>query len=72
MAAVKKYQQEKGLEADGFAGPVTLASLATVSEMTPKVVEASKASDQVAADSPADLIVRAGKSIWQTVKGIFR
>jgi peptidoglycan hydrolase-like protein with peptidoglycan-binding domain len=70
-AAVKKYQQEKSLEADGLAGPVTLASLATFSEMTPKVVEASKASEQVVADSPQDVLVKAGKSIWQTVKGIF-
>ncbi|HEX2887281.1 peptidoglycan-binding protein [Vineibacter terrae] len=73
VAAVKAYQQQHGLDADGYAGPVTLATMkAFAQEMTPQVVEASKTSEQVAASSPADVIVSVGKSIWQTVKGIFK
>jgi peptidoglycan hydrolase-like protein with peptidoglycan-binding domain len=72
-AAVKAYQQEHGLEADGYAGPVTLSTMKLFAEeMTPEVVEASKTTEEVAASSPADVIVSVGKSIWQTVKGIFR
>ncbi|TXL69465.1 peptidoglycan-binding protein [Vineibacter terrae] len=73
VAAVKAYQQQHSLDADGYAGPVTLATMKAFSqEMTPQVVEASKTTEQVAASSPADAIVAVGKSIWQTVKGIFR
>lgn len=72
MAAVKAYQQQHGLDADGYAGPVTLATMSLFAEMTPEVVEASKTTEQVAASSPADVIVSVGKSIWQTVKGIFK
>lgn len=71
-AAVKAYQQQHGLEADGYAGPVTLSTMKLFTEMTPEVVEASKTSEEVAASSPADVIVSVGKSIWQTVKGIFK
>jgi peptidoglycan hydrolase-like protein with peptidoglycan-binding domain len=72
MAAVKAYQQQHGLDADGYAGPATLSTMKLFAEMTPEVVEASKTTEQVAASSPADVIASVGKSIWQTVKGIFK
>jgi peptidoglycan hydrolase-like protein with peptidoglycan-binding domain len=72
VAAVKAYQQQHGLDADGYAGPVTLSTMKLFVEMTPQVVEASKTTEQVAASSPTDVIVSVGKSIWQTVKGIFK
>ncbi len=71
-AAVKAFQEKNGLDADGYAGPVTLASMKMFAEITPAVVEASKVTDEVASSSPADAIVSVGKSIWQTVKGIFK
>lgn len=72
MAAVKAYQQKNNLDADGYAGPVTLSTMKLFVEMTPEVVEASKATEEVKSSSPADVIVAVGKSIWQTVKGIFK
>lgn len=71
-AAVKAYQQKNNLDADGYAGPVTLANMKMFAEITPAVVEASKVTEDVASSSPADVIVSVGKSIWQTVKGIFK
>ncbi|HJQ58333.1 MAG TPA: peptidoglycan-binding protein [Vineibacter sp.] len=72
MAAVKAYQQKNNLDADGYAGPVTLSTMKLFVEMTPEVVEASKTTEDIKSSSPADVIVAVGKSIWQTVKGIFK
>ena len=40
-AAVKDFQTKNGLDADGLAGPETLAMLHTFEEMTPAVAEAA-------------------------------
>jgi peptidoglycan hydrolase-like protein with peptidoglycan-binding domain len=45
--AVHEFQSKNGLEADGLAGPATLAKMSLFKEMTPEVVKKS----EVAADA---------------------
>ena len=56
-AAVKKYQEENGLAADGLAGPRTLAHMKILG------VEESHV---------AAAIADTGKSIWDSITGIFK
>ncbi|MCS0493800.1 peptidoglycan-binding protein [Ancylobacter sp. MQZ15Z-1] len=76
--AVKTYQAANGLEADGFAGPATLAKLAVFTEITPAVISKSQI-DPGAAPAPqapdetpvAEAAEAPPKSIWATIKGFF-
>ncbi|MCB4769377.1 peptidoglycan-binding protein [Ancylobacter sp. Lp-2] len=69
--AVQDYQAKNGLEADGFAGPATLAKLSLFAQITPDVVSKS----QIAPGSAPVEASAAGeappKSIWATIKGFF-
>ncbi|WP_428030713.1 peptidoglycan-binding domain-containing protein [Ancylobacter sp.] len=75
--AVKEYQAKNGLEADGFAGPATLAKLGIFTGLTADMVTKSQinptgapteagmtGSGTATADAP-------GKSIWSTIKDFF-
>jgi peptidoglycan hydrolase-like protein with peptidoglycan-binding domain len=95
--AVRDYQEEHGLEADGVAGPVTIAHMKLIKEMTPEVVKMSQVPASsieiatpdlkmptaapdlgVAAASPgavptAQASMGGGmRSIWDTIKGVFK
>lgn len=84
--AVKEYQARNGLEADGFAGPATLARLAIFTGITPATVTKSQVSPTVATSAAPTQAGMAGggtpaataeaadapaKSIWSTIKGFF-
>ena len=83
--AVMAFQTEKGLDADGLAGPETLAMLDTFEEMTAEVAQkATVQPDEVHFDSEplpelkgsdvvagADIEVPEKKSVWGKVKGWF-
>jgi len=76
--AVKDYQAKNGLEADGFAGPATLAKLGIFTGLTPDMVSKSQISPT---GSPTEAgMARGGgtataeapsKSIWSTIKDFF-
>jgi peptidoglycan hydrolase-like protein with peptidoglycan-binding domain len=73
--AVRDYQQKNGLTADGLAGPATLAHMNLFKEITADTVNASQvpassiqdAAGKIAADAGAGL-----RSIWDTIKGVFK
>ncbi|MEL7026572.1 MAG: peptidoglycan-binding protein [Pseudomonadota bacterium] len=85
-AAVKAFQTENGLDADGLAGPETLAKIASFEEMTPEVTKAAEVQPDEEAFEAEPLpemsggqIVTTGsvlpvpekKSVWGKVKGWF-
>jgi peptidoglycan hydrolase-like protein with peptidoglycan-binding domain len=85
--AVRDFQSKNGLEADGLAGPATLAKMSLFKEMTPEVVKKSElpagaapAAPKPAAGAPpaapsgsagAGHVEAPKRSIWATIKGIF-
>jgi peptidoglycan hydrolase-like protein with peptidoglycan-binding domain len=80
--AVKDFQSKNGLEADGLAGPATLAKMSLFKEMTAEVVKKSelpagaapaapKASGTAPAPADAGHAEAPKRSVWATIKGIF-
>ncbi|MEO1026506.1 MAG: peptidoglycan-binding protein [Pseudomonadota bacterium] len=84
-SAVKDFQTQHGLDADGLAGPETLAKLDSFEEMTPEVAEAATVQpDEEHFESEplpeikgaevvqgATIAVPEKKSVWGKVKGWF-
>jgi peptidoglycan hydrolase-like protein with peptidoglycan-binding domain len=76
--AVRDYQQKNGLTVDGAAGPATLAHMKLFAEVTQETVKAS----QVPASSIPDVAGAAAsvaastaagvRSIWDTIKSVFK
>lgn len=67
--AVRDYQQKNGLVADGAAGPATLSHMNLFKEITADTVKASQV------PNAAGTTVTAGagmRSIWDTIKGVFK
>ncbi len=73
--AVREFQGKNGLDADGLAGPATLAKMSPFKEMTADVVKKSQVAAGTAAApgaAPAAGAAAAPKhSIWGTIKGFF-
>ncbi|MEM6387933.1 MAG: peptidoglycan-binding protein [Pseudomonadota bacterium] len=83
--AVKEFQTTHGLDADGLAGPETLAKLDSFEEMTPEVAEAATVqpeeehfeSEPLPEISGGEILtgstipVPEKKSVWGKVKGWF-
>lgn len=76
--AVREYQQKNGLKADGMAGPTTLAQMKLFPQVTDDTVKASQvpassSSDVVGAAKTAAADAAAGaRSIWDTIKSVFK
>ncbi len=73
--AVREFQSKNGLDADGLAGPATLAKMSLFKEMTADVVKKSQVAAGTAAASGAAPAAGAAAapqhSIWGTIKGFF-
>ncbi len=76
--AVKDFQTKNGLEADGLAGPATLAKMSLFKEITADVVKksetgaAASTTGAAPAGAPAAPHAEAPKrSIWATIKSFF-
>lgn len=83
--AVKEFQRSQGLDADGLAGPETLAKLDAFEEMTPEVAEAAAVqpdeehfeSEPLPDLDGSEVVAGTGtevpekKSVWGRVKGWF-
>jgi peptidoglycan hydrolase-like protein with peptidoglycan-binding domain len=71
--AVKDFQQKNGLAADGIAGPATLAKISIFKEITPAVVQKSQMSaGSAAAGGSASVTTSETRSIWDSIKSIFK
>ncbi|MFD2181188.1 peptidoglycan-binding domain-containing protein [Rhodoplanes azumiensis] len=75
-AAVRAFQEKNGLEADGMAGPATLAKMGVFKEITPDVVKRSELGSAAGAPSAAAAGDAAAepapaRSIWGTIKSFF-
>jgi peptidoglycan hydrolase-like protein with peptidoglycan-binding domain len=71
--AVRNFQQKNGLSADGIAGPSTLAKISIFKEITPAVVQKSQMSaGSAAAGGAASATTSETRSIWDSIKSIFK
>jgi peptidoglycan hydrolase-like protein with peptidoglycan-binding domain len=70
--AVKDFQQKNGLAADGIAGPATLAKMNIFKEITPAVVQKSQMPAGDPPAGPASTASSASRSIWDSIKSIFK
>jgi peptidoglycan hydrolase-like protein with peptidoglycan-binding domain len=73
--AVRDYQQKNGLVADGFAGPATLAHMKLFKEINADTVKASQVPASSVTEQAGRAAVDAGggpRSIWDTIKGVFK
>ena len=76
--AVREYQEKNGLKADGMAGPATLAHMKLFPEMTQETVKASQVPASAIADAAGAAKTAAAdaasavRSIWDTIKGVFK
>ena len=67
--AVRDYQQKNGLVADGAAGPATLAHMKLFKDITADTVKASQVPSVAGAAAAAGSGMR---SIWDTIKNVFK
>jgi len=67
--AVRDYQQKNGLVVDGAAGPATLAQMKLFKEITADTVKASQVPSVPGVAAAAGSGMR---SIWDTIKGVFK
>jgi peptidoglycan hydrolase-like protein with peptidoglycan-binding domain len=58
--AVKDFQTKNGLDADGLAGPETLAKMSLFKEMTPEVVKKSEVAGAAPSAAPAPAAPKPG------------
>jgi len=71
--AVREFQQKNGLAADGIAGPATLAKISIFKEITPAVVQKSQIPvGSAAAGGTTSSITSGTRSIWESIKSIFK
>ena len=74
--ALRDYQAKNGLAADGLAGPATLAQMKLFKEITADTVKSSQVpASAVPAGAPASVAADVGagvRSIWDTIKGVFK
>lgn len=74
--ALKAFQEKNGLDADGMAGPVTLAKIsAFAAAITPAAVAKSQSGPETvspgAKPAAAEITAAPRKSIWQSITSIF-
>jgi peptidoglycan hydrolase-like protein with peptidoglycan-binding domain len=78
--ALKEFQAKNGLDADGLAGPATLAKMTLFKEMTADVVKKSETAGGGSAPAgakpapgaaPGSAAQAPTRSIWATIKGMF-
>jgi peptidoglycan hydrolase-like protein with peptidoglycan-binding domain len=78
--ALKEFQAKNGLDADGLAGPATLAKMSVFKEMTADIVKKSEAAGGGSAPAgskpapgavPGTAAEAPKHSIWATIKGMF-
>ncbi|MGE0848815.1 MAG: peptidoglycan-binding protein [Hyphomicrobiaceae bacterium] len=74
--ALRDYQAKNGLAADGLAGPATLAQMKLLKEITADTVKSSQVpASAVPAGAPTSVAADVGagvRSIWDTIKGVFK
>ena len=70
--AVKDFQQKNALAADGIAGPSTLGKMGVFKEITPAVVQKSQMAGASSSSGPSGETSSAARSIWDTIKSVFK
>ncbi len=70
--ALKEFQKQNGLAVDGIAGPATLARMDLFKEITEETVRMSKLPEKGSGSTQtASASASGGKSIWESIKGLF-